>query len=56
MNSHRQCKRCGQHPAVFTSHSGPVHRDRKHDLCKRCYHSMRSAFFAKSLKLDGGVL
>jgi hypothetical protein len=56
MSSHRQCKRCGQHPAVFSYHRGHVHRDRKHDLCPRCYRSRRSAFLAETMKLTEGTL
>jgi len=36
----RICAACKQHNAKFTFH-GKVKRDRQHDICYRCYRSLR---------------
>jgi hypothetical protein len=43
-----QCSNCGKHQAVFFR-NGIIRRERKHDVCMRCYRSLRNAFFAKNL-------
>jgi hypothetical protein len=46
--SNRPCVLCKQHDAKFTFR-GRVKRDRQHDLCHRCYRSLRDSNLAQQL-------
>jgi hypothetical protein len=49
MKHFNECLYCGKHRAVFTRRDKRVRKDRKHDVCLRCYRSLRSAFMAQNL-------
>lgn len=44
----RLCKLCGRRPAKFTFR-GRVKRDRQHDICHRCYKTLRDRNAARML-------
>lgn len=44
----RLCRHCARHDAKFTFR-GRVKRDRDHDICHRCYRSLRDRNFALQL-------
>ncbi len=46
-----RCKQCRQHRALFCI-NGHWKADRQHDLCVRCYRSMRDSVRASSLSLQ----
>jgi hypothetical protein len=50
------CGFCGKHRALCSVKGGSIHWERRHDLCQRCFKSLRSAFVAQTLRSVGGVL
>ena len=46
--SSRSCVLCKQHDAKF-AFQGKVRRDRQHDICQRCYRSLRDRNTAMQL-------
>jgi ribosomal protein L37E len=53
MRTHQDCRRCGRYRSIFFRFDGRVRRDRKHDVCCRCFRSLRSAWNAVNL-IEGG--
>lgn len=53
MRRRGDCRDCENHRAVFVRKvNGRIRKDRKHDLCMRCYRAYRSSFIATSLCYD----
>ena len=48
--TNRLCKLCEQHTAKF-AFRGRVKRDGQHDICKRCFESLRDQMAAKELSV-----
>jgi hypothetical protein len=46
--SHRLCALCKRHASKFTFR-GRVRRDKQHDVCHRCYRSLRDKNAARQL-------